>query len=172
MRLPSCIVWFTDLSCSLITTKQSLTVYFAKDGWTDTTVLITSLLSWVLVEYLISRQVLSTSQRQLWHCSLLANRPTALAASSHVTDKWLLLYTEHFWISIQVVTMLFVTWLVPHETASVSMHSPCTPCNHAPIYKLQWKFIWIEATQLSRAHVCLAVSVTCHMHFGMEQVPN
>ena len=31
---------------------------------------------------------------------------------------------------------LFVTWLVPHETAAASAHVLCTSYNHAPVYSV------------------------------------
>ena len=43
------------------------------------------------------------------------------------------------WLSIEVVYLqrcLVVTWLIPHETAAVSAHVLCTPCNHAPVYNV------------------------------------
>ena len=40
------------------------------------------------------------------------------------------------WISTEVLYLqrsLVVIWLVPRETAAVSVHGMCTPYNHAPV---------------------------------------
>ena len=52
---------------------------------------------------------------------------------------------------------LVVAWLVPRETAAVSVQVLCTSYNRAPVYS---HFI---QTHVGRVHVCLAV--TCHLHF-------
>jgi len=47
-----------------------------------------------------------------------------------------------------------VTWLVPRETAAVSVHVLCTPCNHVECH-----FI---GSHIRRA-------VTCHLHFWQNE---
>ena len=48
-----------------------------------------------------------------------------------------------------------LTWLVPHETAAVSVQVLCTPYNHAPCHCMQ--------SHIRKVYAYLAV--TCHMHF-------
>ena len=45
-------------------------------------------------------------------------------------------YYRAFWISIEVVRCLLVTWLVPRETAAVSANVRCAPCDYAPVYSV------------------------------------
>ena len=51
-----------------------------------------------------------------------------------------------------------LTWLVPHETASVSAKVVCTPYNHAPRHFMQ--------SHIRKVYACLAV--TCHLHFWQD----
>ena len=52
-----------------------------------------------------------------------------------------------------VLTVL--AWLVPHETAAISVQVLCTPYNHAPCHFMQ--------SHIRKVYVCLAV--TYHLHF-------
>ena len=78
------------------------------------------------------------------HYSLLLNTLTAL--TPHVIlNKWLytFFFIAHFSISTTVVNWqwhwqqyLVVAWLVPHETAAVSVQVLCTTYNQAPVYSV------------------------------------
>ena len=48
-----------------------------------------------------------------------------------------------------------LAWLVPHETAAISVQVLCTPYNHAPCHIMQ--------SHIGKVYVCLAV--TSHLHF-------
>ena len=48
-----------------------------------------------------------------------------------------------------------LAWLVPHETAAVSMQVLCTPYNNAPCHFMH--------SHIRKVYACLAV--TCHLHF-------
>ena len=48
-----------------------------------------------------------------------------------------------------------LAWLVPCETAAVSVQILCTPYNHAPSHFMQ--------NHICKVYACLAV--TCHLHF-------
>ena len=48
-----------------------------------------------------------------------------------------------------------MAWLVPHETAAISVQVLCTPYNHAPCRFMQ--------NHIHKVYACLAV--TCHQHF-------
>ena len=48
-----------------------------------------------------------------------------------------------------------LAWLVPQETAAVSVHVLCTPYNCAPCYFMQ--------SHIHKVYACLAV--TCHLRF-------
>ena len=56
------------------------------------------------------------------------------------------------WISIEVVCLccLVVAWLMPRETATVSAHVLCTPCNHALVYRVTL----FEATYVGACVFC------------------
>ena len=74
---------------------------------------------------------------------LLPSRPTGL--HSHLTvNEWLhVVYTARFEYPPKWLQHCFVvTQLVWRETADVSVHVPCTPYNHAPVYSV----IFCEAT--------------------------
>ena len=53
---------------------------------------------------------------------------------------------------------LVVTWLVPHETAAVSVHVLNTSYKYAPVYI-------VIRSHIRRMYVCLAV--TCHLHLPL-----
>ena len=62
----------------------------------------------------------------------------------------------HFFLNINrggVLTAL--AWLVPLETAAVSVQVLCPPYNHAPCHFVQ--------SHICKVYPCLAV--TCHLHF-------
>ena len=64
-----------------------------------------------------------------------------------------------FWISSKMVYLQRCsvgTWLVPCETAAISVHVLCTPYNHVLVYS-------VIRSHVRRVHACLAV--TCHLHF-------
>ena len=61
-----------------------------------------------------------------------------------ITALWSRLVIARFWISTEAVYLqrcLVVTWLVPRETAAVSAHVLCTPCNRTTI--IQWWCWWL-----------------------------
>ena len=55
----------------------------------------------------------------------------------------------------QSCVLTALAWLVPHETAAVSVQVLCTPYNHAPCHFMQ--------SHICKVYACL--SVTCHLHF-------
>ena len=63
---------------------------------------------------------------------------------------------------------LAVTWLVPCETAAVSVHILCTPCNHTPVYSVTlFKAIYVECICMSSCNLppaLLAEWPGCFMH--------
>ena len=70
--------------------------------------------------------------------------------------------SERFLIYTEVVYLqrcLAVAWLVPRETAAVSVQVLCTPFNHALVYSVTS----FKTGHIDSVHVCLAV--TCHLHF-------
>ena len=74
----------------------------------------------------------------LWHNSLLSGRLIGLM--SHVIlTKCQYPFVPYCLISTEVMywqRYLVVTWLVPPETAAASVHSLCSPYNHAPVYSI------------------------------------
>ena len=48
-----------------------------------------------------------------------------------------------------------LAWLVPHETAAISVQVLCAPHNYAPCHFMQ--------SHICKVYACVAV--TCHMHF-------
>ena len=71
-----------------------------------------------------------------------------------------------FSISTEVVYLqrcLVITWLVPWETAVISAHVLCAPCNQAAF----WCHIMQSHTR-RYVHACL--SVTCHLHFWQNDL--
>ena len=77
-------------------------------------------------------------------------------------SKWVTVaFYSVSWTSTEVVyiqSCLDVTWLVACETAAISAHSVHTiqPCTTSCHFKQNHK---------CSVHACLAVSVTCHLHF-------
>ena len=84
----------------------------------------------------------------LW--STVLSRLTALACGS----TWVTSFIACFWISTKLVFTV-LAWLVPHETAAVSVQVLCTPYNHAPCHFMQ--------SHIRKVYACLAV--TCLLHF-------
>ena len=76
--------------------------------------------------------------------SALLSRLTALACGS----TWV---TSFLWGGV----LAALAWLVPHETATISVQVLCTPYNHAPCHFMQ--------SHIRKVYACLAV--TCHLHF-------
>ena len=88
--------------------------------------------------------------------SALLSRLTALACSSSWATSFIACFLLLFLLNIHrsgVLTAL--AWLVPHETAAVSVQVLCTPYNHAPCHFMQG--------HICKVYACLAV--TCHLHF-------
>ena len=76
---------------------------------------------------------------RFYSCSTsLCSRADSLG-SCQITSEWLSLFTVHFWTAIKAVysqRCLVVTWLVPRETAAISVRILCTPYSHAPVYSV------------------------------------
>ena len=70
------------------------------------------------------------------------------------TLEWLPFYSAFLNIH-QSGVLTALAWLVPHETAAISVQVLCTPCNHVLCHFMQ-----------SHIHVWLAV--TCHLHFWLN----
>ena len=86
--------------------------------------------------------------------STLLSRLTALVCGS----TWVTSFIARFFkISTEVVYLQVtaLAWLVPHETAAVSVQVLCTPYNHAPCHFMQ--------SHIRKVYACL--TVTCHLHF-------
>ena len=82
-------------------------------------------------------------------------RSRADSLSSHVIlHKWLAFYSAFLNIYRSGV-LTALAWLVPHETAAISVQVLCTPYNHAPCHFMQ--------SHIRRVYACLAV--TRHLHF-------
>ena len=86
--------------------------------------------------------------------SLLSSRLTVLLLRV-ILNKWIA-FQACFWISTEVVylqcCLVVTTWLVPCETAAISVQVLCTPCGHAPVYNVtsfEAKFMLIGCTVLS-----------------------
>ena len=52
-----------------------------------------------------------------------------------------------------------LVWLVPHETATLSVQVLYTPCNHAACHLMQ--------SHMRKVYACLAV--TCHLHIWQNE---
>ena len=102
----------------------------------------------------------------LWYCCCWLLLYTALFSAleqTHCSHMWFwisdYLLIVCFWISTKVVYLqhcLVVTWLVPHVTAAISVHSaytmqPCATSHH------------LMQTHTQRVHACLAI--ICPLHF-------
>ena len=83
--------------------------------------------------------------------SALLSRLTAPACGS----TWVTSFIARFFLNIHRSGVLTAqAWLVPHETAAVSVQVLCTPYNHAPCHFMQ--------RHIRKVHACLAA--TCHLH--------
>ena len=92
---------------------------------------------------------------------LLSWALTALACGS----TWVTSFIACFWISTKVVFTV-LSWLVPHETAAVSVQVLCTPYSHTLCHVTSYKNTKLPTylqNHIRRVHACLAV--TCHLHF-------
>ena len=83
--------------------------------------------------------------------SALLSRLTALACGS----AWVTSFIERFLNIHRSGVLTALAWLVPHQTAAVSVQVLCTPYNHAPCHFMQ--------SHIRKVYACLAV--TCHLHF-------
>ena len=83
--------------------------------------------------------------------SALLSRLTALACGSSFVAHFVTFFLNNHQSGVLTV----LAWLVPHETAAVSVQVLCTPYNHAPCH--------FKQSHIRKVHVCLAV--TCHVHF-------
>ena len=83
--------------------------------------------------------------------SALLSRHTALACGS----TWVTSFIARFLNIHRSGVLTALAWLVPHETAAVSVQVLCTPYNHAPCHFMQ--------SHIRKVYACLAV--TCHLHF-------
>ena len=70
----------------------------------------------------------------------------------YMSDK---LFIVRFFNIHQSGGLIVLAWLVPHETAAVSVQALWTPYNHAPCQFMQ--------SHICKVHAYLAV--TCHLHF-------
>ena len=86
--------------------------------------------------------------------SALLSRLTVLACgSTGVTSFIARFVVVCFLISTEVVYFTALAWLVPHETAAISVQVLCTPYNNAPGHFMQ--------SHIHKVYECLAV--TCHL---------
>ena len=96
---------------------------------------------------------MKTCWRWLLLYSAVLRSLTALACDSDL-HEWLAFHITFLNIH-QSGVFTALAWLVPHETAAISAHVLCAPCNHAPCHFMQ--------SHIHKVYVCLAV--TCHLHF-------
>ena len=88
------------------------------------------------------------------YSAILLSRLTALACGS----TWVTSFIARFFLFLNIHrsgVLIALAWLVPHETAAVSVQVLCTPYNHAPCHFMQ--------SHIRKVYACLAV--TCHLHF-------
>ena len=86
--------------------------------------------------------------------SALLSRLTALACGS----TWVTSLVAHFCFVLNIHRsgeLTVLAWLVPHETAAVSVQVLCTPYNHVPCH--------FKQSHIRKVYACLAV--TCQLHF-------
>ena len=86
----------------------------------------------------------------------LLSRLIVLAGGSTCVASFTVLYLNIH--RSGVLTAL--AWLVPHETAAVSVQVLCTPYNHAPCHFMQ--------SHICKVDACLAV--TCQLHFWQNDL--
>ena len=102
---------------------KTMNLTFACD-WMDCDLTSYSLSCKMLIKFIHQLYIALFSALQQTYCGLVT-----------CDSEWVT-YAFHraFWISTEVVTALFITWLVPHETASTSR---CMFCVHQPFTSLQ-----------------------------------
>ena len=83
--------------------------------------------------------------------SALLSRLTALAYGS----TWVTSFLQRVLNIHRSCVLTALAWLVPHETAAVSVQVLCTPYNHALCHIMQ--------SHIPKVYACLGV--TCHLHF-------
>ena len=83
--------------------------------------------------------------------SALLSRLVALACGS----TWVTSFIACFLNIHRSGVRTALAWLVPHETAAVSVQVLCTQYNHAPCHFMQ--------SHIRQVYACL--DVTCHLHF-------
>ena len=86
--------------------------------------------------------------------SALLSRLTVLACGS----TWVTSLVARFCFVLNIHwsgVLTALAWLVPHETAAISVQVLCTPYNHAPCH--------FKQSHIRKMYACLAV--TCHLHF-------
>ena len=118
----------------------------------------TSPLSWNFFRIMVTHNLSQTENVFDWLMiayialfSALLSRLTALACGS----AWVTSFIARFLNIHRSGVITALAWLVPHETAAVSAHVLCTPCNHAPCHSMQ--------SHIRKVYACLAV--TFHLHF-------
>ena len=107
--------------------------------------------SWL---YLLSRSSTMIDWLMIAYIALfsaLLSRLTALVCAS----AWVLDFIARFLNIHRNGVLTALAWLVPHETAAVSVQVLCTPYNYAPCHFMQ--------SHIRKVYACLAV--TCHLHF-------
>ena len=93
-----------------------------------------------------------------WWSLIQCYSPLSWADSlcSHVIlHEWLAFYNVFFFNIHQSGVLTALAWLVPHETAAISVQVLCTPYNPVPCHIMQ--------SHICKVYACLAV--TCHLHF-------
>ena len=76
-------------------------------------------------------------------------------------SEWLAFYSAFFFFFFNIHRSGILTalaWLVPHETAAVSVQVLCAPYNHAPCHFMQ--------SHIREVYAWLAV--TCHLQFWQK----
>ena len=78
-----------------------------------------------------------------------------------VLHEWLAFYSFLGFLNIyQSGVLTVLAWLVPHETAAISVQVLWTPYNHAPCHFMQ--------SHTCKVYACLAV--TCHLRFWQDDL--
>ena len=86
--------------------------------------------------------------------SAMLRSPTDSLRLNVILHEWLAFYSA-FLSTHRSGVLTALTWLVPHETAAVSVQVLCTPYNHAPYHFMQ--------SHIRHVQTCLAV--TCNQRF-------
>ena len=101
-----------------------------------------------------SRKHIYMRMRIAFSCSAILCSQTDSLRSHVILHERLAFYSVFLNIH-QSGVLTALTWLVPHETAVVSVQVLCTPYNHAWCHFMQ--------SCMRKGYACLAV--TCHLHF-------